>query len=206
MYEYLKSAILSGRFDPGTRLAEEHLARETGVSRTPVREALHKLELEGLVKPLETRGFIVSRDSKEEVEELFEIRAVLEGYALRVISQTISDGHLEELNVFIEKAEDALRNGRTDEVYRWNTKFHDTLHQMVTDKHRLHRLMVNVRKYALRYRRNTLKYPDGVRRTIDGHRKIVLALKLRDPELCERVMREHIEEAKQDAIQALFKD
>ncbi|NWF91706.1 MAG: GntR family transcriptional regulator [Syntrophaceae bacterium] len=206
VYEYLKSAILSGRFDPGTRLAEEHLARETGVSRTPVREALHKLELEGLVKPLETRGFIVSRDSKEEVEELFEIRAVLEGYALRVISQTISDGHLEELNVFIEKAEDALRNGRTDEVYRWNTKFHDTLHQMVTDKHRLHRLMVNVRKYALRYRRNTLKYPDGVRRTIDGHRKIVLALKLRDPELCERVMREHIEEAKQDAIQALFKD
>ena len=62
-YECLKSAILSGRFNPGKRLTEEHLAKEMGVSRTPVREALHKLESEGLIKALETRGFIVSKDS-----------------------------------------------------------------------------------------------------------------------------------------------
>jgi DNA-binding GntR family transcriptional regulator len=205
VYEYLKSAILSGRFNPGTRLAEEHLAKEAGVSRTPVREALHKLESEGLIKPLETRGFIVSRDSKEEVEELFEIRAILEGYALRAISQRISDEGLEQLNGFIEKAEDALRRRRIDEVFKWNTKFHDTLHGMAAEKRRLHRLMVNVRKYVLRYRKDTLKYPDGGRRTIDGHRKIVLALKLRDPDLCERIMREHIQQAKEDALQAHFK-
>jgi len=204
VYEYLKSAILSGRFHPGTRLAEEHLAKEAGVSRTPVREALHKLELEGLIKPLETRGFIVSRDSKEEVEELFEIRAILEGHALRIISQKISDQDVEKLSGFIEKAEEALRKRRIDEVFKWNTKFHDTLHGMVSEKRRLHRLMVNVRKYVLRYRKDTLQYPDGGKRAIDGHRKILMALRLKDPDLCERIMREHIEQAKEDALQAHF--
>ena len=206
VYEYLKSTILSGRFHPGERLTEEHLARAIGVSRTPVREALHKLESEGLIKPLETRGFIVSRDSEDEVEELFEIRAILEGHALRIISEKVSDQTIEQLNRFIEKAEEALRRKQIDEVFKWNTKFHDMLHGLLTEKRRLHRLMVNVRKYVLRYRKDTLQYPDGGRRAIDGHRKILLALRLRDPDLCERVMRKHIQEAKEDALQALFSE
>ena len=203
-YEFLKSSVLSGHFNPGERLAEEHLAKKLGVSRTPVREALHKLESEGLIKPLETRGFIVSRDSKDEVEELFELRAILEGYALRVISERISEEELDRLEGLIEEAEDALRRKRMEEVFRWNTKFHDTLHGIVIDRKRLYRLLVNIRKYVLRYRRDTLQYPDGGKRAIDGHRKILLALRLRDHDLCERMMREHIQEAKVDAEQFLF--
>ncbi len=203
-YEHLKSAILSGRLDPGKRLAEEHLAKELGVSRTPVREALHKLELEGLIKPLETRGFVVSKDSREEIEELFDMRAILEGYGLRVISGKVSENLLKQLNRLIENAEDALRRKQLREVFKWNTQFHDTLHRMVSEKKRLHRLLVNVRKYVLRYREDTLQYPDGGRRALDGHHKIVMALRLKDPDLCERVMREHIQEAKEDAIQFLF--
>ncbi len=204
MYEYLKKTILSGRLHPGERLTEEHLAERIGVSRTPVREALHKLELEGLIKPLETRGFIVSRDSKDEVEELFEIRAILEGYALRIISEKISDQELERLYGFIKEAEEALRRNQIEKVFKWNTKFHDMLHDLVAEKRRFHRLMVNMRKYVLRYRKDTLDYPDGGSRAIDGHRKILLALKLKDPDLCERVMREHIREAKEDALQSLL--
>ena len=203
-YEHLKSAILDGRFSPAERLTEEHLAEDLGVSRTPVREALHKLESEGLIKPLETRGFIVFPDSKEEVEELFEIRSILEGYALKIISERISEGDLERLSGFIEKAEGALEAKRTHEIFRWNTKFHDTLHGMVAEKKRLHRLIVNMRKYVLRFRENTLQYPDAGKRTIDGHRKILLALRLKDPDLCERMMREHIRQAKEDALQSLF--
>ncbi|MCE5282763.1 MAG: GntR family transcriptional regulator, partial [Deltaproteobacteria bacterium] len=84
-YEYLKSSILSGRFTPGERLTEEHLAEELGISRTPVREALHKLEQDGLIEPLETRGFCIPSDSPEEIEDLFELRTVLEGYTLKII-------------------------------------------------------------------------------------------------------------------------
>jgi DNA-binding GntR family transcriptional regulator len=203
-YEYLKSAVLSGRFTPGERLTEEHLAREMGISRTPVREALRKLESEGLIKALETRGFVVSRDSREEVEEIFDIRAVLEGFALRVISGRVTEEVLGQLHGCIEKAEEALGRNRIDDVFHWNTRFHDLLHGFITDKTRLHDMMVTMRKYVLLYRRDTLQYPDGGRRTVDGHRKIVLALRLRDPDLCERVMREHIQQAKEDAVQSLF--
>ena len=204
VYNHLKSAILSGNFDPGERLTEEHLATKMKVSRTPVREALHKLESEGLIKPRKKRGFIASRDSKEEVEEILGLRAVLEGYALRLISEKISEKALGQLNGFIEKAEEALQKNKIDEVFKWNTQFHDTLHEMVSDQYRLHHLIVNMRKYVLRYRKDTLQYPDGGERAIEGHRKIMLALRLRDPELCERIMREHIKEAKEDALLTLF--
>lgn len=199
----MKSAILSGRLNPAERLTEEHLAEMMGVSRTPVREALHKLETEGLIKPRETRGFIVSEDSKEEVEELFEIRSILEGYALRIISEKITEGDLQQLDGFIEEAEGALRKNRIDELFRWNTQFHDTLHDLVSEKLQLYRMIVDMRKNVLRYRRDTLQSPDGARRTLDGHRKILLALRLKDPDLCERMMRDHIRQAKEDALQTL---
>jgi DNA-binding GntR family transcriptional regulator len=205
-YEHLKAAILSGRFSPGERLTEEHLARELGISRTPIREALHKLESEGLITPLATRGFVASRDSREEVEELFEIRAVLEGYALRVICDRIGEEALARLEETVAGAEAALRRNSLDEVFQWNTRFHDTLHEIITDKQRLYQQMVTMRQYVLRYRKNTLEYPDGGSRTVGGHRKILLALRLRDPDLCERVMREHIQQSKTDALQFMFQD
>jgi DNA-binding GntR family transcriptional regulator len=204
VYEYLKASILSGHLNPGEKLTEEHLAKTLGVSRTPIREALHKLESEGLIKIRKKRGFIVSKDSNEEVEELFELRSILEGYTLRIISQSISEETLHRLKGFIQNAEEALRRKKIEDVFKYNTRFHDTLHELVAHKTRLHRLIVNMRKYVLRHRKETLRYPDGGRRAVEGHRKIVMALELKDPDLCERVMREHIQEAKEGALQSLF--
>lgn len=204
VYEYLKNGILSGRLSPGEKLAEEHLARTLGVSRTPVREALHKLGSEGLIKPRKKRGYIVSKDSKEDVEELFELRSILEGYALRLTSQTISEDTLIQLNGFVQNAEEALRREKIHEVFKWNTRFHDTLHEQVAHRSRLYRLIENMRKYVLRHRKDTLRYPDGGRRAVEGHQKILMALKLKDPDLCERIMREHIQEAKEDALQSIL--
>ena len=206
VYDDLRTAILSGSLNPAERLTEEHLAQELGVSRTPVREALYRLESEGLIKALKTRGFIVASDSLEEVEELFEIRAILEGYTLRLISTEIDEEQLADLNRLIEKAERAFESGEIEEVFEWNTLFHDTLHEMVQHKKQLCRLLVNMRENVLRYRRDTLHTPEGAKRTIQGHRRILLALSLEDPDLCEKTMREHINEAKEDALRALRKD
>ena len=206
VYDDLRTAILLGRLNPAERLTEEHLAQQLGVSRTPVREALYKLESEGLIKALETRGFIVSSDSWEEVEELFEIRAILEGYTLRLISKSIDKGKLARLGGMIEKAERALETKQMNEVFECNTLFHDTLHEMVNHKKQLCRLLVNMRENVLRYRRDTLHSPEGARRTIDGHKRILLALSLKDPDLCEKTMRQHINEAKEDALRALRKE
>lgn len=204
VYGHIKTSILSGHLNPGERLTEEHLAETLGASRTPVREALHRLESEGLIKIRKKRGFVVSRDSKEEVEEIFELRSILEGYALRVVSESVSEQTLYRLERFIRNAEESLKRKKIEDVFKWNTRFHDTLHELVANKTRLHRLIVNMRKYVLRHRKDTLRYPDGGRRSVKGHKKIVMALKLKDPDLCERVMREHIHEAKEDALQTLF--
>ena len=205
-YGYLKDKLLAGGFDPGERLTEEQLAADLGVSRTPVREALHKLEREGLVKPLETRGFCVPSDSKEEMEELFDIRSVLEGYALRCVCDYISEQNLMELEAYIQKAEDALRLKKIDQIYHINTQFHDMLHGLVANKPRLHTMMSEMRRYVIRYRKNTLNTLEGPKRAIEGHRKIMLALRLRDPDLCEHIMRKHIQESKEDAVAAIDMD
>jgi DNA-binding GntR family transcriptional regulator len=203
-YNDLKSDLLSGRFAPGERLTEEHLAKSLGVSRTPVREALHKLESEGLVKPLESRGFYVALDSREELEDLFDIRAALEGYAIRLICERISEETIRQLNEFIIKAEHALARNQLDEIFEYNTQFHDALHNVLDRQTRLHSLIADTRKYVLRYRKSSLHYLDAARRTIDGHKKILMAISLRDPELCERVMREHVLEAKEEALHRHF--
>jgi len=200
-YEQLKTDIFSGRFLPGERLAEEHLAEELGVSRTPVREALHKLEQDGFIEPLESRGFCIPYDSPEEVADLFDLRTVLEGYTLRVICERVTDEQIKALEEIIDKSEDALRRERLNEVFHWNTQFHDTLHAMVADKRRFHSLIVNMRKYVLRYRKDTLQTLSAARRAGDGHRQILLALRIKDPELCERVMRTHIRQSMEDALQ-----
>ena len=200
-YENLKSNILSGRFSSGTRLTEEHLAEELGVSRTPVREALHKLEQDGLIEPLESRGFCIPLDSPEEIEDLFDLRTVLEGYTLRIICERITDEQVAKLEKIVEKAEGAYLRKRIDEIFQWNTEFHDTLHNMVADKRRFYNLIVNTRKYVLRYRKVTLHYLEAAKRAIDGHRQIIMALTLKDPELCERMMRTHIRQSKEDALQ-----
>jgi DNA-binding GntR family transcriptional regulator len=199
-YNHLKSDVLSGHFNPGERLTEEHLAKALGVSRTPVREALHRLASEGLIQPLESRGFCVASDSREEIEDLFDIRSALEGYAIRLICDFISEETLEQLNGFIQKAQDALERKKQDEIFKYNTQFHDTLHGVISGKTRFHSLIADTRKYVLRYRKDSLFYLDRARRTIDGHRKILLAIRLKDPDLCERVIREHIREAKEDAL------
>lgn len=203
-YEFLKEKVLSGQFRPGDRLTEEYLAAELGVSRTPVREALHKLEREGLVRPLETRGFCVPRDTREEIEEVFELRTILEGYALRTVCRHIKKETLNKLDAIIEKAEKAYQGRKIDDVFKYNTQFHDTLHGLIAHKPRLLALMVDLRQYILRYRKDTLQHMQGARRSIDGHRKIMMSLRLGDEDLCERIMREHVQEARADALHTLF--
>lgn len=199
-YRYLKSKVLSGDFDRGERLTEIHMARQLGVSRTPIREALLKLEAEGLIKQHASRGFCVARDSREEMEDLFDIRAALEGYAVRLICQRISEETIRRLYESIALAQDAVDRRKIDEVFEYNTQFHDELHELVVHRPRFHSLMADMRKYVLRYRKDSLHYLEGARKTIDGHRKILLALTLKDPDLCERVVREHVEEARQEAL------
>lgn len=197
-YLRLKTLVLSGRFAPGQRLAEERLARELGISRTPIREALHKLQLEGLIAALSGRGFAAARDSQSEMEELTDLRAVLEGYALRVICDRITERQLRRLDEIVQRTEDAVKSQRLGDVARWNARFHGALHALIGHKRRIHRQVVTMRQYAFRYSEGAPPSADDGRWTAESHRRILTALQFRDPDLCERAMREHIRTSPRD--------
>lgn len=198
-YRLLRRQLVTGQFPPGQRLTEQFLAERLGVSRTPIREALHKLELEGLVIAAGARGFQVPHDSVEDMNELFEIRAVLEGHALAALSAAITTEAMDELRALVDQAEQACGVGELERVFALNTRFHDLLSGLLADSRpRLHGLIEDMRHYVLRYRENTLVHLGGARRSIAGHKKILLALELGDAQLCERIMRAHVREARED--------
>lgn len=200
-YKLLRNQLLIGQFRPNQRLTEESLARKLGVSRTPVREALHKLELEGLVKLAGARGFCVPEGSIEEMKELFEIRGILEGHALASLCRSVTRENIQELSVLIGKAEQALESGNLEQVFNYNTTFHDLLYNLIaTEKPRLYSMIEDIREYVLRYRISTLNHHLGAKRSIAGHKKIIMALELKDPQLSEQIMRHHVREAEEDTV------
>jgi DNA-binding GntR family transcriptional regulator len=191
-YLRLKALVLSGRFAPGERLAEERLSMDLGISRTPIREALHKLQSEGLITSLPTRGFAAPRDSQTDTEEIIDLRAILEGYALRVICGRLTEHQFRGLARIVRRTEDAVKSQRLYDISRWNARFHNAIHALISDKRRIYQQLVTLRQYALRYSEATQPERDACRRTAEGHRRILTALRLRDPDLCECAMREHI--------------
>jgi len=195
---------VNGDIPPEERLVEEVIARELGVSRTPVREALHKLEREGLIEHFPNRGFAVIRETENHVVEIFEIRSILEGYVLRIACESATDEFLSELKSLVEEAQRCLAQSRIAELHRFNTLFHDRINRQVSGRERLKGLVKDLKEYVLRYRSATLGFPGGAERTIQGHEKIILALETGDQDLCECMMRAHIEEAKADAIRELL--
>ena len=203
VYSYLRPAILSGKIPPEERLVEEVVAKELGVSRTPVREALYKLEREGLIEHFQNRGFVVPKEKERQVAEIFEIRAILEGYILRIACENATDELLSDLKSLLKKAERCFAQSRIEELHHFNTLFHDQIMQPVSGMERLKGLIKDLREYVLRYRSATLRFPGGAERALQGHKKILLALETGDPDLCERIMRGHIERAKVDAIREL---
>lgn len=204
VYTSLRSAILRGNILPEGRLVEEVIARGLGVSRTPVREALYKLEREGLIEHFPNRGFAVARETESQVAEIFEIRAILEGYILRIACENATNAFLSELRLLLRKAEKCLAAGKIDELHRLNTRFHDRIMGQVSGREGLKGHIRNLREYVLRYRSATLRFPGGAERTLRGHAKVILALEIGDPDLCERIMRAHVAGAKDDAIRHLM--
>jgi len=205
-YCYVKDLILSNQLQSGQRLNQERIANQLQISRTPIREALHRLRSEGLVTTSGSGGFRVYRLSLEELEELFDIRSMLEGYLIRSACKNIPEDEIKRLSQYIRESEKAIEARDSDDIYKWNTKFHDTFQLYSKDKQRTNNIIANMKEHMLKYRKNTLYYLDIARRTIAGHKKIIIALQTRDPDLCEFMMRKHIMDAKNNAISITFGD
>ncbi|MCX4097996.1 GntR family transcriptional regulator [Nocardia sp. alder85J] len=134
IHDRIRDRICDGTYPPGTRLVERDLAADFEVSRLPVREALRMLDTEGFVEMLATRGVIVRRLSRTDVEELFDVREALETMAFRRAAERATKGDIRKLEALVRKAERALRSGDRDTLYASNIEFHDLVPQMARNK------------------------------------------------------------------------
>jgi DNA-binding GntR family transcriptional regulator len=192
--ELIRQAILDGRYEPGSRLKEEELAGELGISRTPVREALLMLQSEGLVVTTPNRGAVVRSHDADDLRDLYQLRALLEGYAARLAAAKVTD---EEIRLLRESCErfDAVEDRDVPELVKENLWFHNAIHA-AAGSDRLSWMLQRVIELPLVYKSYIWYSPDQKRISAHYHRQITNALSVRDAERAEIVMREHVFEAR----------
>ena len=192
--ELIHEAILDGRLEPGSRLKEEELARELGISRTPVREALLMLQADGLIVAEPNRGAVVRTHDADDLRDLYQLRALLEGYATRLAATKMSE---DEIGLLCESCDrfDAIADDDVRELVKENLLFHSAIHS-AADSARLSWMVQRVIELPLVYKSYIWYSPDQKRISAHYHRQIANALGDRDAERAELVMREHIFEAR----------
>ena len=196
VYESLRKSILHGKLKPGQHLIEEQLADHVGISRTPVREAFHKLERDELVTRLPKGGYAVTKFTKEDVEEIFGIRSALESYAAYLATLHLAPDKISILENKLKESEEALEKGDEDKVVQLNTEFHDLLYKSCKSK-KLVEMINTFRDYFYRYRSALLHIQDGMSQSNKDHRQMLEAMKKKNPKLAERLVRMHLARGKE---------
>ncbi|MDP2644677.1 MAG: GntR family transcriptional regulator [Desulfobacterales bacterium] len=191
VFEYLKKTVVRGEFPPGARLVENIIAQALNVSRTPVREAIHKLEKEGLLEKQTRGGFIIRELTREEIEETFGIRSVLEGYAARIAAQKCSGKALVPLEKTIDEFQEKLDQGLLEELPGINTRFHDLLYNL-SKSPRLVSMINGLGDRIFRFRRIILKKKELARISNEDHRAMISLMRSNRPDDVEKLVREHI--------------
>lgn len=195
-YLWIKSRILRNYWPDGAPLKESALSREIGVSRTPVREALRRLTLEGLVETIPNQGSRLQKWTVEDLDEIFGLRVVLESYGARLAALSITDAELAALYrlcVAMEQLVSGEQQGADSktELTRLNEQFHDAV-LAATHSERLQLLATQVISFPLIYRTFTMYDASEVVRSMGHHRELVDAFSARDPAWAESVMRAHL--------------
>lgn len=197
VYEHLRKAIFMGELKPGDRLVETDIGKSIGTSRTPVREALHTLEREKLISAIPRVGYVVRDISKDELNELSEIRLSLETLALRWAIESDADGLYRSLEENITQSEELLQLGDIKSFVEMDSHFHEIISSYANSE-RLQELTLNIRQYMIRYQVRSLYEMENINRAIDGHKKISEAVKAKDISGALMALHNHIKQSKKD--------
>ena len=203
VYQVIREDILNGRIEPGERLIETQLAQQIKTSRTPVREALHTLEREGLLESIPRVGYRVKRLDWDEVEDLCEIRCANETLAVLWAIDRITPEGIRELEKNVELSEKAVRDGKPTEFVKLDGEFHGILAR-ASGSERLTELCEMLRRLMLRYRIESIFLPETVSGAIEGHARLVDCIKRKDKESAIKVMRDHMDYAKRSVQKNAF--
>lgn len=205
IYDHLREQLLNGEIPPHQHLIETKIAKEIGTSRTPVREALHSLELEGLIESVPRVGYVVKPIKEAEVEEICEIRKVIEELATRWAFDKAREKIVVELRENISVSEEAVSKGDVRVFVDLDAQFHEIIAGYSGSK-RLLELAQTLRRHMLRYRIQSIHSVDNVLRAIEGHKGILRAIEKLDLEEVGKAIRYHMEQSKEDILRCAFKE
>jgi len=194
VFETLREAIIKGDLAPGERLMEVQVAEELGVSRTPVREAIRKLELDGLVIMVPRKGAYVADISMRDLSDVFEVRRALEGLAAELAADRATDEEIEELERMLVRISESIEENRVRDTVELDTQFHEMLYAASRNE-RLRGILSQLREQIHRFRLQSWTRPGRARVALEEHRGIVEAVAERNPELAKKRATEHIDSA-----------
>jgi DNA-binding GntR family transcriptional regulator len=202
VFESLREAINLGRLRPGERLMEIQLAEEMGVSRTPVREAIRKLELEGFVAMVPRKGAYVAGISLKDIVDVFEIRASLEALAAGLAAERITDEEMELLERSLVEISEFSTDENIRAIVDGDVNFHDIIYKASRNQ-RLVQIIIHLQEQIHRFRMTSLSQPGRTKIALDEHKSIVEAISDRNVELAQQLAREHIENAEQSLLNVM---
>lgn len=191
VFNTLRQEILTGNLKPGEHLREIALANKIGVSRTPVREAIRMLELEGLVKMIPRRGALVADISQKELRDVLEVRNALEQLAIELACERITKEQIDELKVNVAEFKRVTRTKDVTKLAQIDVEFHDIIFN-ATDNRRLIQMLNNLREQMYRFRFEYLKDSDVYEGLIEEHIQVIKNLEERDVENARKNISYHI--------------
>ena len=192
VFKTLRQAILKGEMKPGERLMEVSLAKKLGVSRTPVREAIRKLELEGLVLMMPRRGAEVAGITEKSLTDVLEVRKVLEELAIELACKRMTKEEVRMLEVAANSFKIAVGKAEPIEIAGSDEAFHDIIFNG-TGNDKLVLLLNNLREQMYRYRLEYVKDPRQWKPLMEEHDKILNAIKNRDELAAKEILKTHID-------------
>lgn len=191
VFRKIREDILSGKYKEHEELKEVAIGEEMGVSRTPVREALRQLELEGLIQIIPNKGAYVTGITAKDVKDIYMIRSLLEGLCARMATEKITKEQMEEMEENIYLAEFHADKGHMDQMAELDNRFHDILYE-ACDSKMLEQLLRDFHQYVLRVRQKTLATNVRGRASNNEHKQIMDAIKAKDAAKAEELANIHI--------------
>lgn len=202
MYFQLEEEILGGKLNRGDTLTECALSARLGVSRTPLRAALHRLAEEGLVKITPNRGAVVVGVNAEDLVDIYKIRTRLEGLASSLAAGRISEEDKKRLSESVELSEFYIRKRDADKLKELDSEFHNIIYE-ASGNRRLSKILSELHRSIRAYRRLSLTVTDRLERSVAEHREILNAILNADAEEADRLTSLHIEAALENLLSAV---
>ncbi len=196
---HLREQILNGELIPDERLIETSIAKEIGISRTPVREALHSLERERLIKAIPRVGYVVTRMNEREVEEICQIRVAIEGLAICWAIERAQKKLAKELGKIVLTQEKEILRENLQAYVGLDGQFHETSARL-SGSDRLLEMAPMLRWHMLRFRRQSIYMIKNAVRSMKGHKRILQAIGRSDPEAAVAALEMHLQEAQEDLL------